>query len=72
MIEIVLQYALSNSDKTHEAFIAILSYLQDYLNNFKISTDYISNKLMYRFHVNDMLNTLSSMNLSSENYDCIH
>ena len=55
-----------NSDKV---FITVLSYLQDSLNNNQnLSTDYTSNKLFYRFCMNNTLDVISSVNLALKNY----
>lgn len=71
-VKIALQYTLSDSDKTDKVFITILFYLQDSLNNAtNVSTDYALNKLTYSFHINDILNALTT-DLSSENYTCLH
>ena len=66
-VEIVLCYHLtSSSDKD---FISILLYLQDHLNNFwNTFINYASNKLLYRFYINNTLNALSLTDLPSENY----
>ena len=58
MIEIALQYFLTtHSDK---AFITVLLYLQDSLNNSQnSSTDYAPNELAYEFRTNDILDSLS-------------
>ena len=69
-VEIVLHYFfISHSDKV---FTTILSYLQNYLNNFKIFTDYISNEIIYRFWVNNMLDNLCSLNLALKDYNKLH
>ena len=66
-VKIALYYFFtSNSD---EIFITVLSYLQDSLNNsWNSSTNYALNKLAYKFWTNDILDVLSSTNISLKNY----
>ena len=69
-VKIVLQYALFNSDRSDEAFITILLYLQDSLNNARnIFIHYILNELTYEFCTNDSLNTLLFLNLFFKDYN---
>ena len=70
-VKITLHYYFMTS--SDENFINILLYLQNYLNNFwNAFTDYALNELLYRFCINDILNALSSTDLSSEDYICLH
>ena len=66
-VKIVLCYFLTlNLD---EAFITILLYLQDSLNNsWNSFISYALNKLVYEFWINNTFNALLSANISSESY----
>ena len=70
IVKIVLYYFLiSHSD---EVFTTVLLYLQNYLNNFKIFMNYVSNEIVYEFWVNDTLDTLCPLNLALKNYSKLH
>ena len=57
------------SGLTDQVFTTILSYLQSSLNNSQnLSTDYTSNELFYKFHINNTFDAISSADVSLKNY----